>query len=49
MTDEGWIDFTKPVGDVHSKLSANQSSQLFPITRRGCIEPLVAWSIPQGH
>jgi len=24
MTDEGWIDFTKPVGDVHSKLSANQ-------------------------
>jgi len=24
MTDEGWFDFTKPVGDVHSKLSANQ-------------------------
>jgi len=24
MTDENWIDFTKPVGDVHSRLSANQ-------------------------
>jgi len=24
MTDENWIDFTKPVGDVHFKLSANQ-------------------------
>jgi len=24
MTDENWIDFTKLVGDVHSKLSANQ-------------------------
>jgi len=24
MTDENWIDFTKPVGDVHSVLSANQ-------------------------
>jgi len=24
MTDENWIDFAKPVGDVHSKLAANQ-------------------------
>jgi len=24
MTDENWVDFTKPVGDVHSGLSANQ-------------------------
>jgi len=24
MTYENWIDFTKPVGDVHSKLAANQ-------------------------
>jgi len=24
MTDESWIDITKPVGDVHCKLSANQ-------------------------